>query len=76
MSGPSEDPLSESVIVLPRETIAEFCQRWQMEYQEYVGSDDYFKAFIDSIDAPEEAGSEFVLVPPGGEIAMEQFFRS
>jgi hypothetical protein len=56
--------------------VAEFCQRWQMAYEEYVGSDDYFKALIDSMHAPEEAGSEFVLIPPGGEIKTEQFFRS
>lgn len=56
--------------------VADFCQRWQMEYDEFVGSDDYFKALIDSMHAPEAAGSEFVLVPPGGEIKTEQFFRS
>ena len=55
--------------------VADFCQRWQMKYEEYVGSDDYFKTFIASIDSPEEAGSEFVLVPPGGEILTEQFLR-
>ena len=38
MSGLSEDPLSESVSFFPRELIAEFCQRWQIDELAVFGS--------------------------------------
>ena len=55
--------------------VAEFCKRWDMEYEEILGSDDYMKQLIGATGAVELAGDDFVVIPPGGEIKQNMYFR-
>jgi hypothetical protein len=62
--------------------VARFCQRWGMRYEELLGSDDYVQRLI---AATAELGnghqalggldSDFVVIPPGGEIRQDMFMR-
>lgn len=61
--------------------VAEFCARWDMEYQEILGSDDYLRRLVETaVDVPkkgmaaaEQVSSEFVVVAPGDEIRQDAF---
>ncbi len=55
--------------------VAKFCERWGMYYQELLGSSEYFEHLIQAASSPEQAGTDFVLVPPGGELRQDQFMR-
>lgn len=55
--------------------VAEYCRRWGMQYEEMLGSDGYVRRLIEAAAAPERAGDEFVLVPPGGEVTQALFLR-
>jgi hypothetical protein len=62
--------------------VARFCERWGMRYEEIVGSDDYVRRLIETAAAlgndglqHETIGSDFLLIPPGGEIRQEMFMR-
>jgi len=57
------------------EAVARYCEQWGMRYEEILGSDVYVRRMIAVIAALEEAGDDFVIVPPGGEIRQEQFIR-
>jgi hypothetical protein len=65
------------------QTVAGFCARWDMRYEEILGSDAYVRQLIELMQkAAEEgtvslngAGNNFLLIPPGGEIRQEQFMR-
>jgi hypothetical protein len=56
--------------------VARFCDRWGMRYEEVLGSDAYVRRFVALASEPEAAGSDFLVIPPGGEIRQEQFMRS
>lgn len=56
--------------------VARFCERWGMEYQEILGSDDYISRLIFAALDPFAAGDDFVLVPPGGEMQQSAFLRT
>jgi hypothetical protein len=59
--------------------VAEFCQRWDMHYEEIQGSDSYVRRLIEVTIALANGGepniteSDFLMVPPGGEIRQESF---
>ena len=62
--------------------VAAFCERWGMRYEELLGSDDYVSRLVEATialngghDAPDWLDTEFVIVPPGGEIRQEMFMR-
>jgi len=55
--------------------VARFCERWGMRYEELLGSDAYVQRFIALASNLEAAGSDFLVIPPGGEIRQEQFMR-
>lgn len=59
--------------------VAEFCQRWDMRYEEIQGSDGYVRRLIkltialaDGAELP-PSDSNFLAVQPGGEIRQEAF---
>jgi hypothetical protein len=54
--------------------VAEFCQRWDFRYEEILGSDRFVKRLAEVAQDLSKADKEFVIIPPGGEIRMEQFF--
>ncbi len=62
--------------------VARFCERWGMQYEEVLGSDDYVRHLIetaialrDGAIAPDAAGHDFLVIPPGGEIKQDMFMR-
>jgi hypothetical protein len=62
--------------------VAQFCERWGMRYEEKVGSDEYVQRLVEAAaalsngnQAPAWLKSEFVVIPPGGEIRQEMFQR-
>ena len=57
------------------EEVARFCQRWGMRYEEILGSEDYIIRLVEVAAALDQAGDDFVVVPPGGELSHSQFIR-
>jgi hypothetical protein len=57
------------------EEVASFCQRWGMKYEEILGSEDYINRLIQVATALDQAGEDFIVVPPGGELSQSQFIR-
>jgi hypothetical protein len=57
------------------EEVARYCQRWGMRYEEILGSEDYVKRLVEVAVTLDQAGDDFVVVPPGGELAQSQFIR-
>jgi hypothetical protein len=55
--------------------VAKFCERWGMQYQEILGSSEYFEHLIQVALLQEQPGEDFILVPPGGELRQDQFLR-
>ncbi|MGD2179321.1 MAG: DUF1638 domain-containing protein, partial [Anaerolineae bacterium] len=61
--------------------VARFCERWNLYYEEILGSDDYLRRLVETAIALRENGTEtpgrttsdFVIVPPGGEIRQRAF---
>ncbi|MGD2049278.1 MAG: DUF1638 domain-containing protein [Chloroflexota bacterium] len=58
--------------------VAQFCQRWDMRYEEIQGSDGYVRRLIKAASlnndlTPEKAGNDFLVIPPGGEIRQYDF---
>jgi hypothetical protein len=57
------------------EEVARFCQRWGMQYQEILGSEEYINRLIAVATALDKANEDFIVVPPGGELNQSQFIR-
>lgn len=56
--------------------VAAFCERWDMRYEEILGSEDYVRRLIHMAEAREKKTSEdFLVIPPGGELRQAQFMR-
>jgi hypothetical protein len=55
--------------------VAEYCQRWGMEYSEILGSDLFVRRLIEVAGDLSSADNEFVVVAPGGELKQSQFIR-
>ena len=55
--------------------VAEYCQRWGMEYSEILGSDLFVRRLIEVAEDLNKADGEFVVVAPGGELKQSQFIR-
>ena len=56
--------------------VADFCrERFGMEYEETIGTTDLIEALVRMTERVDTGDSEFVVVPPGGEITTEMFMR-
>ena len=59
--------------------VAEFCQRWEMGYEQYLGDLDYIRRLVEKADPLEleqlETNQEFIVVRPGGEINQMDFIK-
>ncbi|MGA9532713.1 MAG: DUF1638 domain-containing protein [Anaerolineales bacterium] len=53
--------------------VAEYCQRWGMEYEEILGSERYVQRLVQAAESADPDERDFVLVPPGEEIRQEAF---
>ncbi len=57
--------------------VADFCkQRFGMDYEETIGTTELIEALVRMPERLDSGDPEFVVVPPGGEIALEMFLRS
>jgi hypothetical protein len=74
MVGYSQQELEECRPMAMR--VAEFCaKRWNMEYEEVIGSTSLLEALIGMPARLDSENSEFVVLQPGGEIQVEMFLR-
>ena len=56
--------------------VASFCKnRWNIEYEETIGTTAMLEALLKMPASLNSGDSEFVVIPPGGEISMEMFLR-
>ena len=55
--------------------VAKFCERWGMQYQEILGSSEYFEHLIQVALLSEQPDENFILISPGGELHQSQFLR-
>lgn len=53
--------------------VADYCSRWGMSYHERIGSDGYVRRLVAAMRDPANAGTDFLLIPPGGEIKQRMF---
>jgi len=54
--------------------VAEYCQRFGMVYQEYLGSAEFIQQIAEVLDDHHHNSARFILVPPG-EILQQGMFR-
>jgi hypothetical protein len=56
--------------------VADFCaQRWGFQYQEIVGSADFVRRLLTEGFDLAESTADMLVIPPGGEVQQEMFFR-
>ncbi len=55
--------------------VADYCARWGMRYEEILGTDWYVRRLVEVAAALDQAGEDFLVVPPGGELTQRQFLR-
>jgi hypothetical protein len=55
--------------------VAEYCQRWDMKYEEIVGSDAYIRNLVGAASTLNDSNEEFLVIAPGDIIQQSQFFR-
>jgi hypothetical protein len=55
--------------------VAEYCQRWDMKYEEVLGSDAYIRNLVVAANTLNDSNEEFLVIPPGGVIQQDQFLR-
>ncbi len=53
--------------------VADYCQRWDMRYEEILGSDAFVRQLVAVALDLDKADGNFVIVLPGGEVRQEQF---
>ncbi len=57
-------------------TVADFCEeRWRMDYQERIGSDDLLRRLLEAPRSPGSRGEDFVVIPSGGEVEARSVLR-
>lgn len=56
--------------------VADFCrERWNYRYEERIGSEDYVKKLMTVAHQLSESTDDFLVIPPGGEVKQEMFWR-
>jgi hypothetical protein len=55
--------------------VAAYCARWGMRYEELLGSDDYLQRLVEMAINLDQAGDDFLLIPPRGTLTQAQFMR-
>ena len=55
--------------------VAAYCERWEMSYEEILGSDKYVRRLVEIALNLDKLDSEFLVVPPGGTLKQEAFLR-
>jgi len=56
--------------------VADFCaSRWGFRYEERIGSGDFVKRLVTVAYQLKQSTDDFLVIPPGGEVKQEMFFR-
>ncbi len=55
--------------------VGEFCAQWGMRYEEILGSELFVERLARAALHPDAIDSDFLLVPPGGQIQQAEFLR-
>jgi hypothetical protein len=55
--------------------VAQYCERWRLDYEEIIGTDDMLHRLIQISAGREQAGEDFLIIPPGGVLKQSQFLR-
>ena len=55
--------------------VAAYCERWGMEYEEVLGSNEFVRRLVEVAINLEKIDNSFLVVPPGGEIQQKQFMQ-
>jgi len=56
--------------------LADFCSnRWDMSYEEHIGSDALLRGLLEAPRQMDLLGEDFVVVPPGGHVTPQMFLR-
>jgi hypothetical protein len=55
--------------------VAQYCEQWGMRYEERLGSDNFVRRLVEMAANPEQAGNDFLVIPPGGVLQQSQFIR-
>ena len=56
--------------------VADFCAaRWGFRYEEIIGSNEFIQRLMTQAPALLESNDDFLVIPPGGEIKAEMFWR-
>jgi hypothetical protein len=57
------------------QAVADYCRQWNMRYEEILGHDGFIQKLARAAAAPEEAGSDILIVHPGEILHASQFRR-
>lgn len=55
--------------------VARYCERWGVRYEEIVGSESMLRRLVEIAAGLDQADEDFLIVPPGGTLTQDQFFR-
>ncbi len=55
--------------------VAAYCAQWGMIYEEILGSEDFIRGLLETAQNLESLNSQFILVPPGGELLQQEYLR-
>jgi hypothetical protein len=55
--------------------VAKYCERWGLRYDEITGTDTMLRQLFEIAIGLDQAGDEFLVVPPGGVLTQNQFLR-
>jgi hypothetical protein len=55
--------------------VARYCERWGLRYEELVGTDAILLRLVEIAAGLDQADENFLVVPPGGVLRQDQFFR-
>jgi len=56
--------------------VADFCaERWGFRYEEMIGSDGFIRQLMTEAHWLPESNEDYLVIPPGGEIRQDMFFR-
>ena len=53
--------------------VAEFCQRWDMQYEEYLGTEEFLSQLEKTLIAPEQTDEYFIIIQPGETLSQDMF---
>jgi hypothetical protein len=55
--------------------VARYCERWGVRYEELVGTDTMLRRLFEIAANLDRTNEDFLVVPPGGTLTQNQFFR-